>query len=164
MNSSEFFMTYAGYKLLPVHLRTGDAIADARTLLSVATKKADGGEQRIMSFWMVITPLWVASSLKAPASAGFILSSDMGAFQRRALRSLHAPRAARAPDKCSDPQVLTEASWPDAGQPFMAIKTGKRTLTPEDLYVTHDARAMRLCSAGDTRTIDATKEILGWMF
>jgi hypothetical protein len=45
-----------------------------------------------------------------------------------------------------------------AGKPCVLLGLGKRTTTANDIYVTYDPRAARLCEQGKTKTYDATKE------
>lgn len=131
MNGPEFFMRYAGNKLLPPERATGDAVTDAATVLSISLPQHTGKTLRLSSCWMVITPQGVATSFKAHPSTGFTTDVEKKAATLAALKS---------------------------GQPCMLLALGKRTTMPRDLFITHDPRAVRLCSQGETKTYDATKE------
>lgn len=131
MNGAEFFMQHAGYRLLPAHLATGDAVRDADRVLTLALPQHTGKSLRLSSCWMVITPAWVATSFKVVPETGFLTTVSRPDAIRRALQS---------------------------GQPCMLLAVGKRILTACDLFVTYDPRATRLCSEGSTRTYDATQE------
>lgn len=132
MNGPEFFMKYAGHKLLPPDRLTGDAIHDANTVLTTSLPLHTGKSLRLSSCWMVVTPSGVVTSFKAHASTGFDTS---GALKR--------------------PQAIEAAL--KSGEPCMLLALGKRTMTARDLFVSHDARAARLCSEGEVTTYDATK-------
>lgn len=132
MNGAEFFMKHAGNKMLPAESRTGNAVKDAATVLSVSHPLHTGKSLRLSSCWMVITPEKVVTSFKAHPSTGFDTS---GAFERK--------------------QAITDAL--KSGD-CMLLALGKRTMTPQDLYITYDARAARLCSQDGVKTFDATKE------
>jgi hypothetical protein len=131
MNGAEFFMRYAGWRLLPPDKATGDPVDDANTVLSINLPQSTGSVLRLSSCWMVITPHGVATSFKAPAFTGFDTSIDRQTAMLAALKS---------------------------GEPCMLLKLGKRTMTARDLFVTYDPRAARECSQGSTKTYDATKE------
>lgn len=131
MNGAEFFMQHAGYALLPAEKRSDDPVADAGLLFSLSHPMNTGSKSRFSSLWMVVTPSWVATSFKAPASTGFRVGGKRDQAELDALKS---------------------------GEPCLLLKLGKRTLEPRDLFVTYDPRATRLCSEGSTKTYDATKE------
>lgn len=131
MNGAEFFMQYAGYTLLPADKRSDDPVADAGLLFSLSLPLNTGSTLRLSSCWMVVTPSWVATSFKAPASTGFRVGGERAQAILDALKS---------------------------GEPCLLLALGKRTLEPRDLFVTYDPRATRLCSEGSTKTFDATKE------
>lgn len=131
MNGAEFFMRYAGYRLLPAELVTGDAVDDANTVLRSNHPVRTGTKSRFASLWMVITPNGVATSFKALPSTGFDTAIDRKTAMLTALKS---------------------------GEPCMLLLLGKRTMTARDLFVTYDPRAARECSQGHTKTYDATKE------
>lgn len=132
MNSAEFFMKYAGDKMLPAELRTGNAIKDAATVLSMSHPLYTGKTLRLSSCWMVITPEKVVTSFKAHPGTGFDTSGTVE-------RKFAIPAALKSGD-------------------CMLLALGKRTMTPQDLYITYDARAARLCSQDGVKTFDATKE------
>jgi hypothetical protein len=131
VNGAEFFMTHAGYKMLPTDRRTGDAVADADTLFSIMLPLSSGRAQRLSSCWMVLTPNRVATSFKLPATEGVSVGGERKAEIIAALES---------------------------NEPCMFLALGKRTMTARDLFVTYDPRAVRECGQGKTRTYDATKE------
>jgi hypothetical protein len=131
VNGPEFFMRYAGNRVLPTALQTGDAVSDADTLFGTALPLHTGKTLRLSSCWMVITPSWVATSFKTETSAGFRHDKERKDAILEALRS---------------------------GEPCMLLALGKRTMTARDLFVTHDPRAARLCSEGRVKTFDATQE------
>lgn len=131
MNGPEFFMKHAGYKLLPKEKHTTDPIADADTLFGHSLTLSTGSVLRLSSCWMVVTPQWVATSFKAPASAGFRLDLERPAAIRMALKS---------------------------DEPCILLAIGKGKPAPGDLVITYDPRAARLCSVGSVKTYDATKE------
>lgn len=131
MNGAEFFMRYAGYKLLPADQHTVDPVSDAARLFGLSLPLNTGSTLRLSSCWMVITPSWVATSFKASPETGFRVGGERSQAFKDALKS---------------------------GEPCMLLALGKRTLEPRDLFVTYDPRATRLCSEGQTKTFDATKE------
>lgn len=131
MNGPEFFMRYAGYRLLPTGRHTDDPVADAQSLFGMSLPQHTGSTLRLSSCWMVITPQWVATSFKAISETGFRLGLERPTAIKEALQS---------------------------AEPCMILALGKRALAPRDLFVTYDARLTRLCDAGASRTIDATKE------
>jgi hypothetical protein len=131
MNGPEFFMKYAGYKLLPKERATGDPVADAEALFQIAIPLSSGSFLRLSSSWWVVTPDWVATSFKVRAEAKFRLDLTRPDAIRMALKS---------------------------GQPCMLLALGKRTLEPRDMFVTYDPRSTRLCSEGRYSTFDATQE------
>lgn len=131
MNGAEFFMKYAGYRLLPGDKATGDAVEDARRLFGMSLPLHTGSTLRLSSCWMVITSQWTATSFKALPETGFRIGGERAASMVEALQS---------------------------GEPCLVLALGKRTMEPRDLFVTYDPRATRLCSEGSTRTLDATQE------
>lgn len=131
MNGPEFFMKHAGDKLLPKDDATGDPVVDADKVLSMSLPQSTGSSLRLSSCWMVITPSGVTTSFKAHPSAGFTVGGERKAQIMAALKS---------------------------GEPCMLLALGKRTMAARDLFVTYDPRAARLCSQGETKTYDATKE------
>lgn len=131
MNGPEFFMRYAGYRLLPEDKKTDDTVADADTLLGMSLPMHTGQSLRLSSCWMVVTPQWVATSFKALALAGFRQETESKTAIDEALKS---------------------------GGPCMLLALDKRSMTARDLFVTYDARAARMCSPGVVKTYDATKE------
>ena len=131
MTGPEFFMKYAGWKLLPEEFRTGDAVADAADLFTRQLPHIKGSTQRFSSIWMVVTPRWVATSFKVTAAAAF--RTDL-----------------KKPDAIH--MALKEETA------CLYLDLGKRTLKPADLFVTYDPRALRKCSQGKTKTTDHTKE------
>ena len=132
MNSAQFFMRYAGDKLLPANMRTGDDGKDAATVLAIAHPLHTGKTLRLSSCWMVITPTGVTTSFKALPSTGFDTS---GTTERKV-----AIVAALKQGDC------------------MLLALSKRSMTAQDLFISYDARAARLCSPGEVKTFDATKE------
>lgn len=124
-------MKYAGYRLLPQELITGEAVGDARTLFGVSLPLHTGSTLRLSSCWMVVTPEWTATSFKAIPATGFRIGSERAAAILEALKS---------------------------GYPCLILALGKRTVEPRDLFVTYDPRATRICSEGSTRTLNATQE------
>ena len=131
MNGAEFFMRHAGYRLLPPDLKSDDPVTDADALFSLSLPLNTGKTLRLSSCWLVVTPLWVATSFKTTPEAGFRLDLDRKAAIDMALKG---------------------------NEPCMLLALGKRTMTARDLFVTYDPRAARLCSQGKTETFDATKE------
>lgn len=131
MNGPDFFMRYAGYRLLPKEMHTDDSVDDAQTLFGISIAQNQGSVLRLSSCWLVITEDWVATSFKVETSTGF--RTDM-----------KRPDAIRAALK--------------SGQPCMVLALGKRTMEPRDLFVTYDPRAVRMCSEGSVKTYDATLE------
>lgn len=132
MNGAEFFMRYAGDRMLAADVRSGDAVKDAATVFSRSHTLHTGKALRLSSCWMIITPAGVATSFKAHPSTGFDTS---GTLTRNA-----AITAALKQGDC------------------MLLALGKRSMTPRDLFITYDPRAARLCSPGEVVTFDATKE------
>ena len=132
VNGPEFFMKYAGEKLLPPDKLTGNPVVDANMVLTTSLPLHTGKILRLSSCWMVITLLAVVTSFKAQAKTGFDTSGE-----------LKRPQAIEAALKSREPCML--------------LALGKRTMTSRDLFVTYDARAARLCSAGEVKTFDATK-------
>jgi hypothetical protein len=132
MNGPEFFMKYAGSKLVPPDKLTGDPVNDANTVLTTSLPLHTGKSLRLSSCWMVITPGGVTTSFKAHPSTGFDTSASVSRADaiNAALKS---------------------------GEPCMLLALGKRTMTARDLFVSYDARAARLCSEGEVKTYDATK-------
>ncbi len=131
MNGAEFFMRHAGYRLLPSELKTDDPVTDADALFGLALPMHTGKTLRLSSCWMVVTPLWVATSFKTVPEARFRFDMDRKTAIDTALKSK---------------------------EPCMLLALGKRTMTARDLFVTYDPRATRLCSQGEAKTYDATKE------
>ncbi len=132
MNSAEFFMRYCGDRLLPVESRSGNDIKDAATVLAMSHPLHTGKTLRLSSCWMVITPTGVTTSFKAHPTTGFDTS---GKTERK-----DAIVAALKQGDC------------------MLLALSKRSMTPTDLFITYDPRAARLCSPGEVKTFDATKE------
>ena len=132
MNSAEFFMRYAGDKLLHPDMRTGDDVKDAATVLTIAHPLHTGKTLRLSSCWMVITPTGVTTSFKALPSTGFDTSGKI-AYK-------DAMFAALKQGDC------------------MLLVLNKRSTTVQDLFISYDARAARLCGPGEVKTFDATKE------
>lgn len=131
MNGAEFFMKYAGYKLLPKVKATGDPVNDADLLLRTSIPLSNGSSLRLSSSWWVVTPDWVATSFKVLTETRFRLDLKKTEAVRMALKS---------------------------AQPCLMLALGKRTLEPRDLFVTYDPRSARLCSEGQYSTFDATQE------
>ncbi len=131
MNGAEFFMHHAGYRLLPLDLKTDDPVHDANKLFRHSPPLHTGNKLRLSSCWMVVTPQWVATSFKALPETGFRLDMERKVAIDTALKSK---------------------------QPCMVLALGKRTMTARDLFVTYDPRATRMCRQGETKTYDATKE------
>lgn len=131
MHGPDFFMRYAGYRLLPPELKTDDAVLDADALFGIALPLNTGKTLRLSSCWMVVTPQWVATSFKAREETGFRHDMERKEAIYQALKS---------------------------GEPCMLLALGKRTMAARDLFVTYDPRAARLCSEGEVVTFDATKE------
>ncbi len=131
MNGAEFFMEHAGYRLLPEALVTGDAVDDAGSLFNISLPLHTGSKLHLSACWMVVTPQWTATSFKALPVAGFRLGGERAVAMLEALKS---------------------------GEPCLILELRRRTLRPRDLFVTYDPRATRICSAGLTRTLDATQE------
>jgi hypothetical protein len=131
MNGPEFFMKYAGYKLLPKDKVAGDPVDDAETLFQISLSLSTGQSLRISSSWWVITPDFLATSFKVQNDTGFRLDLTRQQAIRTALKS---------------------------GQPCMLLALGKRTLKPRDMFVTYDPRATYLCDAGKSKIYDATQE------
>jgi hypothetical protein len=131
MNGPEFFMKYAGYRLLPKNKVAADVISDAQTLFGISLPQSQGSSLRLSSCWMVVTPEWVATNFKVLPETGFKTNLKFPEAIRLALKS---------------------------GQPCMILSLGKRTLQPRDLFVTYDPRATRKCSEGSIKTYDATLE------
>ena len=131
MNGPEFFMQYAGYRLLPADRKTDDPVNDAKLLFEISIPQNTGSTLRLSSCWMVVTPDWVATSFRVLPTTGF-------------RTDLQRPNAIR--------MALKE------GKPCLFLALGKRTLEPRDMFITYDPRATRLCSQGSTKTYDATLE------
>ena len=131
MNGAEFFMKFAGYKLLPKEMHSDDPVTDADALFGVALPLHTGKTLRLSSCWMVVTPSWVETSFKATPDTGFKVGGERQAAISRALAEK---------------------------DPCLILALGKRTMAARDLFVTYDPRAVRYCSEGSTRTQDATKE------
>jgi hypothetical protein len=130
MNGAEFFMLHAGKRMLPLEELTGDHIADCNSLLGRSLPLNTGKDLRFSSCWMVVTPSWVATSFKALPQTGFDLSKTWAQARKEALQS---------------------------GEPCLIIKVGKRSLRAQDLFVTYDPRATRICDASKCETMDITK-------
>ena len=131
MNGPEFFMKYAGDRLLPNERATGDPVIDAEVLFQISISLHTGQSLRLSSSWWVVTPVFVATSFKVQNETGF-------------RQDLTRPEAIRIALK--------------SGQPCILLALGKRTLEPRDLFVTYDPRSARLCSEGKFRSFDATQE------
>jgi hypothetical protein len=131
MNGPEFFMQYAGYRLLPAERHTNDSVTDSDSLFGMSLPLHTGKTLRLSSCWMVITPQWVATSFKAVPETGFRHDMERKDAIHTALKS---------------------------GEPCMLLALGKRTMGARDLFVTYDPRAARLCSEGAVKTFDATQE------
>jgi hypothetical protein len=131
MNGPEFFMQHAGYRLLPANEKTDDVVKDTDRLFSIALPLNTGKFLRLSSCWFVVTADWVATSFKTLPEAGFRHDIDRKTAIDLALK---------------------------AGKPCVLLGLGKRTTTANDIYVTYDPRAARLCEQGKTKTYDATKE------
>lgn len=134
MDSCEFFMKYAGNKLLPCDQITGDAVADTAKVMSVSHPLYTGKSLRLSSCWMVITPSKVTTSFKAHPSTGFDTS---GKVERKV--------------------AIREAL---KGGDCMLLALSKRMMQPSDLFISYDARAAKLCSPAETKTFNATEDKL----
>lgn len=133
MNSAEFFMLYAGNRMLPESRRTGDAVKDADTVLNMAHPLyVEGRSLRLSSCWMVITPGKVTTSFKAHPSTGFDTSGNTDR-------------------KTAIAQAVAQGDC-------MVLALSKRSMTPADLFITYDRRAVRLCSPGEVQTINMEEQ------
>lgn len=130
--SAEFFMRYAGSRMLPASEQTGDAVADTRRVLSMNHPLHTGKALRLSSCWMVITPQGVTTSFKAHPSTGF----DTGGSKDRK----SAIKEAVAAGDC------------------MILALGKRSTQVSDLFITYDARAVRICGQGEVETINILED------
>lgn len=134
MNGAEFFMEYAGKYLLPPTERTQDAIADAERLLNMSIAQYTAGKKlRLSSCWMVITQSEVFTTFKAHPASGFHV----------------------CPGAEFKPRVKAAAA---TGKPFMVLELGKRSTWARDLFVSYDARAVRLCGQGITETVNIKED------
>lgn len=130
MTGPEFFMKYAGYKLLASDRRTGDPFCDADALFRSMIIVHQGSKMRFSSCWFVVTQEWAATSLKIDPSLGFLLG----------LKEL--PTVAKA---------LRQG-------PCVWISLGKRTLDSRDVYLSHDPRAVYRCDSGARDLFDFTAD------
>jgi hypothetical protein len=134
MNGAEFFMDYAGKYLLPPADRTEDAIADAERVLNMSLAQYTPGKKlRLSSCWMVITDSAVFTTFKAHPDTGFHV----------------------CPGAEFKLQVKAAAAM---GRPFMVLELGKRSTWARDLFVSYDARAVRLCGQGITATVNIKED------
>ena len=149
MNSAEFFMRFCGDKMLPADKRTGDAVKDAMTVLSMSHPLDTGKFLRLSSCWMVITPTSVTTSFKAHPSTGF----DTSGQSNKDNNGKVIPGVKKTERKEAIDAALKQGDC-------MLLALSKRSMTPADLFITYDPRAARLCSPGEVKTFDATKEKL----
>jgi hypothetical protein len=147
MNSAEFFMRYCGDKLLPTDKRSGNDVKDAATVLEIAHPLQDGKTLRLSSCWMVITPNGVTTSFKAHLSTGFDTSGQSNKDKDGKI----IPGQKKTERKDAIVAALKQGDC-------MLLALSKRSMTPQDLFITYDPRAARLCSPGEVITFDATKE------
>ena len=131
MNGAEFFMKYAGYRLLPKDLHGDDPVVDTEKLFGIALPIYTGKTLRLSSGWMVVTPSWVSTSFKAMPEMGFEVGGERQPTIAKALKT---------------------------GEPCLILSMGKRTMAARDLFITYDPRATRYCSEASVRTTDSTKE------
>ena len=131
MNGAEFFMKYAGYKLLPKEQCSDDPVTDADKLFRISLPLHTGKTLRLSSCWMVVTPSWVETSFKATPETGFKVG---GKRQAAIVKALHEK------------------------EPFLILALDKRTMAARNLFVTYDPRAVRYCGDSVTSTKDVTKE------
>jgi len=151
INALEFFMSRMGYALLPSDRRTGDLAVDAQRVFSTshpmypkvasaatsnagkskapALRSAESKPARFALVKFVITPSWIACTNYMDASLGF----------RRDVPFREA--------------VITALC---EGDPFLAIAFSKATMSPADLYMTYDPRAVVVCAPKSYETVDFT--------
>lgn len=151
INALEFFMSRMGYALLPSDRRTGDLAVDAQRVFSTAhpmypkvasvhtahaskskdppPRSTESKYSRFALVKFVITPGWIACTNYMDASLGF----------RRDVPFREA--------------VITALC---EGDPFLAISFSKATMSPADLYMTYDPRAVVECSPKSYETVDYT--------
>ena len=135
MNAPEFFVKHFGKKVWADVALTGDYIKDCRTMLRSSAWLSTGVQKRFSSAWAVITEDWTQTSFKVDDRAGI----------QSTMKHQDAVKAAMA-----------------TGKPFLYLMLGMKSTVAEDLYLTYDPRALRVCGQGEVETVN-TKEHKKWI-
>ena len=129
MNAYAFFMAHFGRFLMK---RTGDDLADTERALTMSFNNRQGKPQRLAAGWAVVSPLGSRLQLDIPAAG--IESAALG-------KRFEAFAAA--------------LRWP---LPVMLLAFDKKPLGVDQLFVTHDLRAVRVCDPKTSATFNLDSE------
>jgi hypothetical protein len=131
MNATELLNQTFGRHLVP---QTGDSVADAQAALSSGHAMAKGGtKQRIASGWAIIKPSGATMQFKLAAKGiGYSDKTRYDAFAE-----------------------LFD-TWD--GTPAILMEFDKKPVPVENLFITYDLRAVRVCSPKGVETFDYTVE------
>jgi hypothetical protein len=125
MNTYEFFMEHFGRFLTK---RTGNDIADTERVLNMSFSNRSGMPQRLAAGWAVVSPQGSRLQLDIPAP-GIEVGADGTRFDAFAV-------ALRGP------------------LPVMLLAFDKKPLGIDQLFVTYDLRAVRICDPKASETFD----------
>lgn len=131
MNTFAFFMEYFGRFLVK---RAGDDLNDTERVLTMSFTNRVGKPQRLAAGWAVISPSGSRLQLDIPA-AGIVTAAPGTRFEAFA-------EALREP------------------LPVMLLTFDKKPLGVDQLFVTYDLRAVRICDPKASETFDLSAEPL----
>ncbi len=132
MNAFEFFNQGFGRHLTA---QTGNALADAQTALSKNHLLKSGKASRLASGWAIIRPGRSSLQLLVDCQGIELTGNTVGRFEafERELRT-----------------------W--SGEPRIFLTFDKRPVPIQNLFITHDTRAVRVCSAAGVEAFDYTQD------
>lgn len=129
MNTFEFFMEYFGRFLVK---GTGDPLIDTERVLTTNFTNRSGKPQRLAAGWAVVSPEGSRLQLDIP-TAGITTGAPGTRFEAFAA-------ALRGP------------------LPVMLLAFDKKPLGVDQLFVTYDLRAVRVCDPKSSETFDLNAE------
>jgi hypothetical protein len=132
MNTYAFFMAYFGRFLSKP---TGDDVADAERILNISFTNRVGKPQRLAAGWAVISPHGSRLQLDIPA-----VGVESGA---------------------SGTRFEAFAGALQQALPVMLLAFDKKPLGVNQLFITHDLRAVRICDPKTSELFDLAAEPQG---
>lgn len=130
MNTFEFFNEYLGQHLVE---QTGNSYADAAKALSSGHLLVTGKKSRLGSGWAIVKPGQATVQLKLAATG--IHYDDRTRFQ-----------------------AIGEALDTWSGDPAIFMTFDKAPLPADNLFLTVDLRAVRICTPAGVQTFDYLKD------